>query len=163
MEHNNKPIVILVDNSSMPALSMFNPNDWNGDSKSIVQSCRSHYGLIIHATEKIKKIIQNADKFIQPPFNDLVAQWQQAKWEVNQCYYYVEIPDLHSYTQLFLSGIKTFLDTLVQLIYTENIVNAKIIGFNKSKKIIGGKLLNILSNNSKNENLTKQIILLISV
>jgi len=145
---NSQTPVILLDHSSVPAYSLFNPNDWGVKSKQIVQSCAVNYGLLAYAVAKIDTIFSQANSLCQPKFQNLVLQWERAKWDVSSCTYLVDIPEAHLSIHAFLSTVKTFLDLLVQLFHTEGVVHAEIHGFHKKGDNVGGKLLHMLTNNA---------------
>jgi hypothetical protein len=150
MSNNMSPQipVILIDQSIAQAFSIFNPNDWNGESKLIVQSCAVHYGLLIYSYSRIKNIFDRANELCAPRFIDLKFQWEKARWDISSCVYLVDTPELHVAIHSFLSNVKTFLDMFVQLISSEGIVADKIHGFHKKGDEIGGKLLHVLKNNA---------------
>lgn len=148
---SSKVPVILCHESSVPAYSIFNPNDWNGASKAIIHSCAAQYSLLLYESSKLKVIFQNAEALCQPRFADLESQWNTAKWEINTCSYFVEIPDAHLSIQAFLGSIKIFLDIIVQLISAQGIVSQQIHGFHKKDDDVGGKLINALRKNAKKE------------
>ena len=143
--------VILCHESSVPAYSVFNPNDWNGVSKTIIHSCVAQYSLLLYEASKLKAIFQQADALCQPRFADLESQWNTAKWEINTGSYFVEIPEAHLSIQAFLGSIKIFLDIIVQLISAQGIVSQQIHGFHKKGEDVGGKLMNALRKNAKKE------------
>lgn len=140
--------VIMLDQSTAPAFSVFNPNDWGRNSKLIVQSCAANYGLLIYAVARIKNIFSQADGLCLSRFNDLKAQWKMSRWNLSSCIYLVDIPEAHLSIHSFLSTVKTFLDVFAQLISSEGIVHDKIHGFHKKGENVGGRLLHILSNNA---------------
>ena len=140
--------VFLLDESSTPAHSLFNPNDWSKKSKQIIDSCAVNYGLLEYGTTKIEKMFSRAGILCQPRFNQLVTQWKTSKWDVSSCVYLVEIPEAHLAIHGFLSTIKTFMDVFVQLFHTEGIVHDEVHGFHKAGDKVGGRLLNMLTNNT---------------
>jgi hypothetical protein len=147
--------VILCDTSTAPAFSLFNPNDWDGKSKLVIQSCAAHYGLLIHTEKKIKDIVNNAETLCAPRFGDLTRQWKTSKWDISKCTYWVDIPEVHLSIHSFLSTVKTFLDIIVQLISSEGIVAGVIHGFHEK----GDKVLKTLKNNVSKSNEKKATLL----
>ena len=135
---------MLLHGDSMPAYSIFNPNEWSGASKPIIQSCAAQYGLLNYGTSQIPLVLNNCEKLCRARFLELQRQWVKAPWDVDSCWYFVEIPEFHLYAQMFLSTIKTFLDLLVQLVTTEGVLNKKVHGFHKKGSQIGGELLHYL-------------------
>jgi hypothetical protein len=143
--------VILVDEVTAKAFSVFNPNDWGSESKLIIHSCVANYGLLLYSLVKIKNIFGQADVLCSSKFSEIKAQWEISRWDLSACTYLVDIPEAHLSIQSFLSNVKTFLDIFVQLISSEGIVSAKINGFHRKNNIIGGKCLHILRNNATNQ------------
>lgn len=140
--------IILIHPSSVASFILFNPNSWKNTSKQIIRSCAAQYSLLYYSLDKLNKLYNDADKLCQPSLENLNSQWNTAKWTHKKCRYFVEIPEVHLYIQIFLLSVKTFLDLIVQLISSENIISSKIHGFHKKKDIIGGEVLNLLINNS---------------
>lgn len=140
--------IILIHPSSVSSLAIFNPNLWKNASKQIVRSCAAQHSLLQYSLDKLNGLFNNADKLCQPSLQNLESQWNTAKWTHKKCRYFVEIPEVHLYIQIFLVSVKTFLDLIIQLISSEKIINNKIHGFHKKNKIIGGGILNLLDNNS---------------
>jgi hypothetical protein len=141
--------MILCHESTWPAFSIFNPNDWSGKSKSIIHSCAANYGFLVYGVKKIESIFSGANSLCQPWFNDLEARWKASKWDVSSCIYLVDIPEAHLSIHAFLSTVKTFLDIFVQLIHSERVVHDEIHGFHKKGDNVGAKLLRTLSNNAQ--------------
>lgn len=136
--------VILIDENTYPAFSLFNPNEWGGESKPIILSCAANYGLLIYSLTRVNDIFERADVLCLPRGNNLKAQWETARWDLSECMYLVDIPEAHLSIHSFLTTVKTLLDVFVQLISSEGIVSKKIHGFHKKGNNIGGKLLHIL-------------------
>jgi len=142
---------IMLDNASKSAYSIFNPNDWIGNSKSIIVSTAAQYSLLEYQANKLPSLVQHSQKMCELRFRELCDQWEKAPWDVNKCDYLVEVPEFHLNIQAYLATIKVFLDLIVQLISSEGIVNTAIQGFHKKGEVIGGRILNILENNAKQE------------
>jgi hypothetical protein len=140
----SKVPVLLLHGDSKFAFSIFNPNEWTGSSRSIVMSCAAQYGLLNHGASQIPLMLKNCEKLCKARFVELQTDWAKAPWELERCYYLVEIPEFHLYAQAYLSTIKTFLDMLAQLVTTEGIVNRKVHGFHKKRNQVGGEFLHIL-------------------
>ena len=140
--------VILAHENTVPAFSIFNPNDWNGKSKPVILSCAAHYGLLIHTSKMINNVFEQASTLCSPSLNNLMTQWKTSKWDISKSSYLVDIPDLHLSIHAFLSSVKTLLDVIVQLIGTEGIVSGEVHGFHKKGDDAGGKLLLMLENNA---------------
>lgn len=149
MKRSNRKIpIILIHPSSMASYLLFNPNSWKGASKQIVRSCAAQHGLLGYSLDKLDKLFNDAEKLCQPSLQNLNGQWNTAKWTHKKCRYFVEIPEIHLYIQIFLVSVKTLLDLIVQLISSEGVTSSKIHGFHKKNKVIGGEVLNLLKNNS---------------
>ena len=142
--YEDKIPVIFPHPTSWNSFHIFNPNDWAGESKAIVLSCAAQSSLIHYTSDRIEEVLKNADTLCQPGFLELDRQWRTSKWPLKKTYYLVEIPEAHLAIQGFHISIKTFLDTITQLISTEGIVAKKIHGFHKKGPTIGGELLEIL-------------------
>ncbi len=156
-----KTPVLLVDPASVQAFHIFNPNDWSGLSKAIVSSCAAQKGLLNYSVNKLHKLFGNAEKICLPKIIELKNQWKISKWPIDECKYLAEVPEVHLFIQVYLNLVKTFLDLIVQLISTENIVSDKIHGFHKKGNAPGGKLLNTLRNKAKSENVADSLLELI--
>lgn len=143
-ELTSKVPVLLLHGDSKPAFSIFNPNEWAGSSRSIVMSCAAQYGLLNHGASQMSLVLKRCEKLCKVRFLELQGEWAKAPWELDRCYYLVEIPEFHLHAQAYLSTIKTLLDMLAQLVTTEGIVNKKVHGFHKKGKQIGGEFLHIL-------------------
>lgn len=143
-----KTPLILCHDSTWPAFSIFNPNDWSVRSKPIINLCAMNYGLLVYTSRLIEDIFREAGRLCTLSFHNLRSQWATSKWDISRCTYIVDLPNLYLSIHSFLSAIKTFLDVLVQLTNTEGIVSSAVHGFHKKGNIIGGKLLQTLKNNA---------------
>jgi hypothetical protein len=151
-KYSYKIPLIWLDSTSKPAYSIFNSNNWAGNnSKAIITSCAAQYSLLEYQATKLPSLIQYSRKICELRFKELQNQWDKLPWDVNKSDYLVEVPEFHLNIQAYLATIKIFLDLIVQLISSEGIVNTAVQGFHKKGEIIGGKLLNILENNAKQE------------
>jgi hypothetical protein len=137
--------VILSANSNWPVYSIFNPNEWANDSKPVILSCAAQFALLRFAAVELEKTFREAKQLCQSKFLELSKQWEKAPWDTDRCIYWVEVPEVHLYVQVFLATTKTFLDLLAQLVSTEGIVNKKVHGFHKRHSIVGGRFLDTLS------------------
>lgn len=141
-----KTPVVLLDPASVQAFHIFNPNDWSGLSKAIVSSCAAQHGLLNYSVNKLNELFGNAEKICLPKIIELKDQWKTSRWPIDKFNYLAEVPEVHLFMQVYLHSIKAFLDLIVQLISTENIVYKKIHGFHKKRKDPGGELLHTLKN-----------------
>lgn len=159
---SHKIPVILIDQASMPAFHIFNPNDWAGVSKAIVSSCVAQHGLLNYSVKKLHELFGNSDKLCSPKYHELKNQWKTSRWPTEKCEYLAEVPEVHLFVQVFLNSIKSLLDLIVQLISSENIVYTKIHGFHKKRKDPGGKLLHTLKNKANSKKISDSLFRLIS-
>jgi len=151
--------IILIDKSSYDSFNIFNPNEWENESKAIIQSCATELSLIEYISSSLEEICSRSKDICKEQYITLIQQWEKGKWDVSEAEYYVQIPELHLQIVGFFSIAKSLIDIIVKLISSENIVNEKIHGFHKKNDVIGGYLLNILKNNasSSNKQKTKRI------
>ncbi len=147
MEQNKIP-VILVDKSSFNSFKIFNPNKWEKESKAIIQSCATELSLIEYIVKKLEIICSNSKSNCIDQFMTLVKQWKLSPWDISRSNYYAQKPEMHYQIIAFFSITKSLLDIIVQLLYSEKIVDGNIHGFHKVKHEVGGNVLNLLKNNS---------------
>jgi hypothetical protein len=110
----------------------------------------------------LHRLFENSDKLCSPKFYELKNQWKTSKLPIDKCEYLVEVPEVHLFVQVFLTSIKTFLDLIVELISSENIVYMKIHGFHNKRKDPGGKLLHTLKNKANNKEIADSLFSLVS-
>jgi len=146
----------------MPGFHIFNPNNWDGVSKSIVNSCAAQYGLLYYSAKKLHELFKNSDKLCLSKFQELKNQWRISKWSIDKCNYLAVVPEVNLFLNVFLNSIKTFLDLLVQFISSENIVYKKIHAFHKKRKDPGGELLHTLKNKTRNKEIADSLFKLVS-
>lgn len=151
--------IILLHESSAPAFSIFNPNDWDIKSKPIIHLCAVNYGLLIYTSKMINDIFENTQVLCTSSLENIRFQWKKAKWELSKSNYFVDVPQLHLSIHSYLSSVKTFLDVISQLIGTEGLVSVEIHGFHKKGNSVGGQLLQILKNNATKINKDKAALL----
>lgn len=142
------PIVILTP-SAVPAFQVFNPNDWEGDSRSVVLSCSTELSVLQHVRERISKICLGGKDLCQPHFENLTKQWQASPWDLTKTVCYAQLPELHVLIEAFFASIKSLLDLTVQLLSTEAVVSARLDGFHRNSEVYGGTVLNALDNNAR--------------
>ena len=143
--------VIVLDNTSKTAYTIFNSNDWEGKSKAIIASCAAQFSLLEYQATKLPSIVQYSRKMCELRFKELHNQWEKSPWDVNKSDYLVEIPEFHLNIQAYLATIKALLDLTAQLISAEGIVNKTVHGFHKKGILVGGELLQILNTKAKPE------------
>jgi hypothetical protein len=70
-----------------------------------------------------------------------------ARFPVERCDFYVEIPTLHIHVEAFFSSVKSLLDLLAQLLTTQRLVNCDLNGYHKAGTKPGGRVLKVLEGN----------------
>jgi len=56
--------IVLVDPTSVQAFHIFNANEWNGVSKTLVGSCAAQHGLINYSTTKLKELFRISEDLL---------------------------------------------------------------------------------------------------
>ena len=139
---------VCVDQSTAPAHSLFNPNEWRRESKALVSSCAAQFGLLLHTAAHVHQEGARGERVCELRFEDLRRQWCRGRWDASRGRYLVEVPTVHLHIQAFLTVGKTLLDLLAQLVGTEGLVTTKVHGFHKKGPVIGGELLYTLTKNA---------------
>lgn len=142
--------VICVDQSAVVGTEIFNPNFWAADSKGIVQSCGTEYSVLHHCVGQIDAMCNEAERLCQRHIETLQQQWTKAKFDLGKVVIFGQQPDLHMRIEAFFSGVKSLLDLLVQLLPSEKIVSVVVDGFHQAHNVYGGRVLNALQNNARN-------------
>jgi len=145
--HNPVP-VICADASGVKGAEIFNPNSWASGSKGVIQSCWTEYSVLHHCATQLSEMCDSADKLCANNIETLQQQWRLAKFDLQKMMFFAQQPDLHIRIEAFLSGVKTLLDLIVQLLATEKIVAAAVDGFHRDQNGYGGRVLNALRNNA---------------
>lgn len=140
--------VICVDPSAVAGFQVFNPNDWQGDSKAVVLSCSTELSILQYGVNGITEICRSPKERCQPHFENLKRQWGDPTRSLPKTICYAQVPELHVLIEAFFSGIKSLLDLIVQLLSTEKIVGTAVNGFHRAGPIYGGRVLNALGGNS---------------
>jgi hypothetical protein len=153
----HKTPVIMLDPSSGDAYRIFNPNEWDGLSKTIVSSCAAQLGLVHYSCLKLRAQFDHSEKLCTTKIDELKKQWEAATWDIEAMVYFAEIPEVHLFIQAYLNSVKSFFDLLVQLVSTERIVNKKLHGFHKKGQDPGGNTLYILKNRPINRSIAGKI------
>jgi len=149
----------MINKSSVNGFRIFNSNDWSSKSKAILQTCATEFSLIEHTASKLEVLCSSSNDICIGYFNDLLKQWENAKWDNSRYDYYVQVPELHYLILVILCSIKGLLDSLVKLLNTENIINSRVNGFNKANDNVGGRVLNALQRNVSASHKTKANII----
>lgn len=139
--------VICLDPSAPGAFGVFNPNDWEKDSKAVVLSCSTEFSVLQYGATRIAEMCRSPKDRCQIHFETLKSQWETSTWDLAELIYYAQAPGLHVLIEAFFSGLKSLLDLIVQLLSTEEIVSVKLHGFHRVKSLYGGTVLNALDNN----------------
>jgi len=148
MNNGHKIPVICLDPSSMAAFKLFNPNDWSGESKAIIQSCSTELSVLHFECNNIEKLCINPYQQCLSHFESLKQSWKKPKDTLHKTVCYAQIPEIHVFIKAFFSSLKGLLDLIVQLLHSEKIVNAKLDGFHRKKDVYGGSVINALSHNA---------------
>lgn len=138
MSDESRVPVFCVDESAVAAFSLFNPNDWMGQSRGVVQSCATELSVLRYSAARIEKLCANAKDACNHHFQNLNAQWQTSPWDLARLVYFGQVPELHVLIEGFFAGLKSLLDLDSQLLTTEGVVGAAVDGFHRSKDVYGG-------------------------
>ena len=68
---------IICDPSSWESFKLFNPNDWTGRSKDVINSAGSQYGLILYQTDILKELNLKSDKICLERYREFQTQWRR--------------------------------------------------------------------------------------
>lgn len=163
MDNGQKIPVICLAQSSAAAFRLFNPNDWSGESKAIIQSCSTELSVLHFECSNIKKLCVNPDQRCLSHFENLKRCCKEPNDILHKTVCYAQIPEIYVFIKAFFASLKGLLDLVVQLLNSEEIVNAKLDGFHRKKDVYGGSVLNALSKNvlSGKEPIAQKIIKLI--
>ena len=147
--------IICVDSSTWVCAGIFNPNDWSGESRGVVQSCMTECSALHHCAERIARLSEAPERTCQHHIHSIQQQWFMAKFDVGRAEIYGEVPELHVLIEAWFSGLKSLLDLLVQLLSTEKIVNGVVDGFHRTQQgtqiNYGGRVLNMLKGNASKD------------
>jgi len=78
----------------------------------------------------------------------LQQQWRDTRFDLEKVVVYGQVPDLHARIEAFFAGTKALLDLMAQLLSSEKIVVGVVDGFHRSQDVYGGRVLNVLENNT---------------
>ncbi len=140
--------VICLDESAVPAFQVFNPNDWHGQSRAVIQSCATEFSLLRYSTSRISEMCHAPKDRCQRHFENIRRHCVEPTQILPKVVCYAQVPELHLAIEAFFSSIKSFLDLIVQLVSSEEIVGVKVHGFHKDKGVYGGAVLNMLERNA---------------
>ena len=141
--------IIFLDGASVGAFHIFNPNDWQGDTRGVIQSCATELAVLQYSAERIGTICLSAKDLCRPRFDDMSLQWQTSPWDLAKTVSYCQVPELHVLIEGFFAGLKSLLDLDAQLLSTEGVLGVSVDGFHRKKDVYGGKVLNALDRNAK--------------
>lgn len=141
--------VICFHPSSIGACELFNPNDWAGDSRGVIQSCMTEFAGLQYSADHIVLTCGSAKEACRPHFETLRDLWAKSPWDLRRYQYFAQVPEVHIFIEGFFAGLKSMLDLSVQLVSTEGVVSAAIDGFHRRKDVYGGAVMNALENNVK--------------
>src|SRR5712692_1418343 len=97
---------ICADRSSMAAYQVLNPNEWERDSRAVVQACATEYSMLIYGTEQIAEICSSAKERCRSHFLTLRQQWDVQPWDLSRIVYFGQLPELNMLIEAFFSGMK---------------------------------------------------------
>lgn len=144
---NNCIRVVCLDESAVPAFVLFNPNDWIGESRRVVQSCATELAVLKYTAARIETLCATAKKLCNRQFEILNRQWQTSPWNLSNIIYFGQVPELHVLIEGFFAGLKSLLDLDSQLLTTEGVVGIAVDGFHRARSVYGGSVINALENN----------------
>ncbi len=148
MQDNGSPVpIICAHSSAVRAFELFNPNDWKGKTRGVVASCSTELAVLLHAATRISEICRAPMEKCREAFDGLRQQWMISPWDLAECTYFVQVPELHLFIEGFFAGLKSMLDLIVQVLTTEAVVGGRIDGFHKAGTVYGGNVLNALEHN----------------
>lgn len=140
--------VICLDPSAVSVYSLFNPNDWDGQSRGVVQSCATELSALEYTAARIENLCATARELCSRHFDTLNSQWQTAPFNLSNVTFFGQVPELHILIEGFFAGLKSLLDLVSQLVATEGVVvGIAINGFHRVKGVYGGSVINALENN----------------
>lgn len=157
LKNTPKIPLISIEESSIPAHTLFNANEWeNKSSKLIIHGCIAQYSIMNHSLTKLTELFENPDKILSSTLRTLNEQWQSARWDLTHFEYFVEAHTIHLHIQTYLIAAKTLLDIIIQLLKTESVIPDSIHAFHKGTyngvlKTPGGKVLNSLDGQPNND------------
>ena len=147
MEPNDADLLIPtihLHRTSVGSYKIFNPNNWNNkQSKAIIDSCASEHSTLRYAIVRLDALCKNISPLWKPSFENLQKMWAQSRWRNHLLVHLVQVPELHVLIEFFLSGVKTLLDLIVQLVRSEQVINADVHGYHEE----GRRLLRSLQRN----------------
>ncbi len=150
MNDKDRVPVVCVDRSAVAAFSLFNPNDWTGQSRGVVQSCATELSVLRYSVARIDRLCADAKDACRHHFEALNGQWQISPWDLGRSIYFGQVPELHVLIESFFAGLKSLLDLDSQLLTTERIAGVALDGFHRTKDVYGGTVINALDNNVRN-------------
>jgi len=140
--------IVCADPSAVVGAGIFNPNQWSGVSRGIIQSCWTEYSVLHHCVGQLRELCANSASSCRPHIENLQQQWRTARFDLDRIIVYGQAPELHMRIEAFFAGIKTLLDLLSQLLSSEKIVAGIVDGFHRAQDAYGGKVINALDNNA---------------
>lgn len=125
------PVMMVAPTTGTSAHS-FNPNDWEGVSKGLIQSCQTEYGLFLHCQATVVSLCEQGRELCAGQIADVQQQWATAKFDLSRCDFFAEVPGFHVHAAAFFSAAKALLDKLAQLLSSEEIVGSHVHGFHEN-------------------------------
>lgn len=141
--------VVCLDATTVGAFSIFNPNNWEGGTRGVIQSCATELAVLEYSAKRIGTICLSAKDLCHPHFENIRRQWRTSPWDLAKTVFYGQVPELHILIEGFFAGLKSLLDLNAQLLSTGGVVSVSLDGFHRKKAVYGGAVLNALDRNAK--------------
>jgi len=142
--------IICVHAASVPALAMFNANEWsNPATQGVIQACATELAGLQYTADQIVASCASARVACLPHFETLTASWGNGPRDMSRLLFFGQVPAVHVLARAFLSGVKSLLDLSAELLSTEGVVGIPIDGFHREKGVYGGVVINALDRNVK--------------
>ncbi len=102
------PMTVL-DKSAVAEFELFNPNDWEGRSRGVVQSCSTEYSVLRYGLGRIARVCSAPREHCRTHIATLQDHWKRAQWDVTKGVCFAQVPELHVLIEAFFAGIKGYL------------------------------------------------------
>jgi hypothetical protein len=135
------PVICLAP-GAVGSYRIFNPNEWDGQSRAIVQTCAAVLGAASAAAQHIRDACARPVDRCERHLNTLAGSVDDPS-VLGKASMFGQDIELHNAVFAFVGNVKALLDLLVQLLSSEGVCNAQIHGFHDS----GSRVLNALCRN----------------
>jgi hypothetical protein len=158
-EHKKQPnsqpsrggAIIILDRDRFGAMDLLLPADWPEESNGTIISAATEYSIIQYLANQIRLIVHDRQELCAHHIDEVLALFSFDPAWMAKDHFFAQVPSLHVTINGFLGHLKSLLDTLVQLFYTQRIVTNSVHGFHKENGVPGKKVLNALRNNARAE------------